>query len=89
MGTLEGIVDIHAHADPDRTARSLDVLELAKMCRARGFRAVAADPHLRLGGASQGNARARADGRGDRADVQGEPGALAWAGVTRHEDYNE
>ena len=38
MEMLQGIVDIHAHADPDRTARSLDVLELARMYRDRGVR---------------------------------------------------
>jgi hypothetical protein len=37
---LEGIVDIHAHASPDRTARSLDAVELARMYRDRGVRAV-------------------------------------------------
>ena len=36
--SLEGIFDIHAHADPDQTDRSIDVLELAKMYEDRGFR---------------------------------------------------
>lgn len=36
--SLEGIFDIHAHADPDQTDRSIDVLELAKMYQDRGFR---------------------------------------------------
>ena len=40
MVAFDGIIDIHAHADPDKTARSLDVLELAKLYRDRGFRAV-------------------------------------------------
>jgi hypothetical protein len=40
MQSFEGVIDVHAHADPDKTARSLDVLELAKMYRDRGFRAV-------------------------------------------------
>jgi hypothetical protein len=35
---FEGIIDIHAHADPDRTRRSLDALELARQYRDRGFR---------------------------------------------------
>ena len=40
MHPFDGIIDIHAHADPDKTGRSLDVLELAKLYRDRGFRAV-------------------------------------------------
>jgi len=36
--SLEGIFDIHAHCDPDRTNRSLDVFELAKLYKDRGFR---------------------------------------------------
>ena len=36
--SLEGIFDVHAHCDPDKTSRSLDVLELAKMYQDRGFR---------------------------------------------------
>ena len=38
--TLKDVVDIHAHAHPDRTARSLDALELARMyrdCRVRAM----------------------------------------------------
>ena len=38
--SFEGIIDIHAHADPDRTRRSLDVIELARQYRDRGFRGV-------------------------------------------------
>ena len=37
---FEGIIDIHAHADPDKTARSIDVFELARMYRDREFRGV-------------------------------------------------
>ena len=36
--SLKGIIDIHAHADPDRTNRSLDAIELARQYRDRGFR---------------------------------------------------
>ena len=36
--SLEGIFDIHAHADPDKTERSIDVMELEKMYKDRGFR---------------------------------------------------
>ena len=43
---LEGIVDIHAHADPDKTNRSIDVLELARMYRDRGFRGMVIMNHF-------------------------------------------
>ena len=46
MQPFDGIIDIHAHADPDKTARSLDVLELAKLYRDRGFRAVVLMNHF-------------------------------------------
>jgi hypothetical protein len=46
MYPFDGIIDIHAHADPDKTARSLDVLELAKLYRDRGFRAVVLMNHF-------------------------------------------
>ena len=36
--TLEGVFDVHAHAHPDTTARSIDVFELAKIYRDQGFR---------------------------------------------------
>lgn len=38
MQTFEGIIDIHAHASPDKTGRSIDFLELTKLYRDRGFR---------------------------------------------------
>ncbi|MBT3342850.1 MAG: hypothetical protein HN712_19195 [Gemmatimonadetes bacterium] len=40
MQIFEGIIDIHAHASPDKTPRSLDVLELARAYRDRGVRGV-------------------------------------------------
>ena len=40
MQTFEGIIDIHAHADPDRTGRSIDVLEMVRMYQDRRFRGV-------------------------------------------------
>ena len=36
MKTLKGI--IYIHADPDKTSRSVDFLELAKMYQDRGMR---------------------------------------------------
>ncbi|MFQ5928798.1 MAG: DUF6282 family protein [Acidobacteriota bacterium] len=35
---LDGIIDFHAHADPDATARSVDVVELARKAREVGMR---------------------------------------------------
>ena len=29
--TLDGVIDIHAHCDPDSTARSIDAVDLAKL----------------------------------------------------------
>ena len=29
--TLDGVIDIHAHADPDSVARSIDALDLARL----------------------------------------------------------
>ena len=46
MQTFQGIIDVHAHADPDKTARSLDVFELAKLYRDRGFRGVVLMNHF-------------------------------------------
>lgn len=40
METLKGLVDIHVHADPDQTPRSLDVFEVARLFRDRGARAI-------------------------------------------------
>lgn len=39
--SLTGVIDIHAHADPDDTSkrpRSIDALDLAKLAKARGMR---------------------------------------------------
>ena len=46
MHTLQGVIDIHAHASPDKTSRSLDVLELAKMYRDRGARGMVIMNHF-------------------------------------------
>ena len=46
MKTLKDVVDIHVHADPDRTPRSLDVLEVARLYRDRGARAVVLMNHF-------------------------------------------
>ena len=38
--TLEGAVDLHAHAAPDGTPRKLDALELARIAKASVMRAI-------------------------------------------------
>jgi len=43
--TLEGAIDMHAHAAPDGTPRKLDVLELARMAKAAGMRAIVIKNH--------------------------------------------
>ena len=46
MDTLRDVIDIHAHADPDRASRSLDVLELARQYRDRGMRGMVIMNHF-------------------------------------------
>ncbi len=43
--TLSGVVDLHAHADPDSLPRSIDALELARLARKRGLRAIVLKNH--------------------------------------------
>jgi hypothetical protein len=43
--TLVGAVDVHAHADPDGTARSIDVIGLAKAAKSAGMRAIVIKNH--------------------------------------------
>jgi hypothetical protein len=43
--TLDGVVDIHAHCDPDCLARSMDAIDLAKLARDRGMRALVLKNH--------------------------------------------
>jgi len=43
--TLDGVVDIHAHCDPDSMARSIDAIELARLARDRGMRALVLKNH--------------------------------------------
>jgi hypothetical protein len=42
---LAGVVDIHAHSDPDVVPRSIDALDLAKLAKARGERAIVLKNH--------------------------------------------
>src|SRR5215469_16948250 len=43
--TLEGVIDMHAHADPDGTARSIDAIDLARLAKSRGMRAIVLKNH--------------------------------------------
>ena len=43
--TLEGAIDLHAHAAPDGTPRKIDVLELARWRKAAGMRAIVIKNH--------------------------------------------
>ena len=43
--TLEGAIDMHAHAAPDGTPRKLDALDLARMAKAAGMRAIVIKNH--------------------------------------------
>ena len=43
--TLKGVVDIHAHCDPDSVPRSIDAIDLAKLARGRGIRALVLKNH--------------------------------------------
>lgn len=44
--TLAGVVDIHAHCDPDSVPRSIDAIDLAKLARERGIRALVLKNHF-------------------------------------------
>jgi hypothetical protein len=43
--TLEGAIDLHAHAAPDGTPRKIDVLDLARAAKAAGMRAIVIKNH--------------------------------------------
>src|SRR3982074_2418948 len=43
--TLAGAIDIHAHSDPDGTPRSIDAIDLAKLAKSRGMRAIVLKNH--------------------------------------------
>src|SRR5438045_4729028 len=43
--TLTGAIDIHAHADPDGSPRSIDAIDLAKLAKSRGMRAIVLKNH--------------------------------------------
>jgi hypothetical protein len=43
--TLTGSIDIHAHSDPDGIPRSIDAIDLAKLAKSRGMRAIVLKNH--------------------------------------------
>src|SRR6202045_3854634 len=43
--TLTGVIDIHAHHDPDSFPRSIDAIDLAKLARSRGMRGLVLKNH--------------------------------------------
>ena len=43
--SLAGVVDIHAHCDPDSTPRSIDAIDLARIGRDRGMRGMVLKNH--------------------------------------------
>ena len=42
---LTGVIDIHAHADPDSLPRSIDAIDLAKLAQKRGMRGLVLKNH--------------------------------------------
>src|SRR5579872_2840662 len=43
--SLTGVIDIHAHSDPDSVPRSIDAIDLAKLAHARGMRGLVLKNH--------------------------------------------
>jgi hypothetical protein len=35
--SLNGVIDIHVHSDPDSVPRSIDAIDLAKLAKSRGM----------------------------------------------------
>jgi len=42
---LQGTIDIHVHSDPDDRPRSIDAIDVAKLAKARGMRAIVLKNH--------------------------------------------
>ena len=43
--SLTGVVDIHVHSDPDSVPRSIDAIDIAKLAKSRGIRALVLKNH--------------------------------------------
>src|SRR3984957_17419560 len=44
--TVSGAIDMHAHADPDGVARKIDAVDLARLAKERGMRAIVLKNHF-------------------------------------------
>src|SRR3974377_2119409 len=42
---LNGVIDIHVHADPDSVPRSIDAIDLARLAKERGMRGIVLKSH--------------------------------------------
>ena len=42
---LDGVIDIHVHSAPDNVARSIDSIDVARLAKARGMRAIVLKSH--------------------------------------------
>jgi hypothetical protein len=45
LRVLAGAIDIHVHSDPDNRPRSIDAIDVAKLARSRGMRAIVLKNH--------------------------------------------
>src|ERR1700730_11101653 len=45
QSNLKGVIDIHAHMDPDSMPRSIDAIDLAKLAKQRGMRGLVLKNH--------------------------------------------
>src|SRR5467141_3057562 len=45
QAALTGVIDIHAHSDPDSRPRSIDAIDLARLAKARGMRGLVLKNH--------------------------------------------
>jgi Family of unknown function (DUF6282) len=43
--SLDGVIDFHAHSDPDSVARSIDAIDLARLAKSRGMRGLVLKNH--------------------------------------------
>jgi len=45
QSSLSGVIDIHAHTDPDSLPRSVDAIDLARLAKERGMRGIVLKNH--------------------------------------------
>src|SRR6202158_2790988 len=46
QSNLSGVIDIHAHVDPDSMPRSIDAIDLARLAKQRGMRGLVLKNHF-------------------------------------------